>query len=300
MDSRITMALAGVLLLGAILAGYWGVALSRQPSAEPAATHALSSSIEATDALRSPVVVAVRALKPFVPVSPEDLALERLLVAPTGSFARIEDVVGRIPWSSVASGTWLSEGSFAAGGPLARMIGRDERALAIAVDEVIGSGGHARPGDHVDVLLHLREDGPGQVQTAQVVVPALRLLSYGELLGPDRDGKAVSVADDQQGERRSAVRSVVLAVPEVWVTRLMLASQAGSLRLAVRSSEDHPGATLALAQQPLDERTRNLLRLDQLSARPAAAPVSTARAAPVARAPRVEVVRGGTSTLETP
>lgn len=303
MDSRITIALAGVLLLGAVLAGYWGIALSRQPAPDAPQTSPLSSSADAAGITRTAVVVAARELTPFVPVTRDDLAVENLLVAPTGSFPRVEDVIGRIPWNPVARGNWLSEGSFAAGGPLARMIGRHERALAIAVDEVIGSGGHARPGDYVDVLLYMREEGAGQVQTAQVVVPALRLLSYGQLLGPDRDGKTIGVDADERDGRRSAARSVVLAVPEAWVTRLMLASQAGSLRLAVRSSEEHAlrlAQADGLAEQPIDERTRNVLRLDQLNARPAAAPVPTVRAATVAQAPRVEVVRGGTSTLETP
>ncbi|HAA39369.1 MAG TPA: Flp pilus assembly protein CpaB, partial [Pseudomonas sp.] len=41
MNSRISMALAAVLLIGALIAGYWGLVLSRQP--EPAATPVISA-----------------------------------------------------------------------------------------------------------------------------------------------------------------------------------------------------------------------------------------------------------------
>lgn len=307
MDSRITMALAGLLVLGALFAGYWGIVLSRQAPSESLPVDGMTSSAENAGNPRVPVVVAVRTLAPFVPVSADDLAIEQLRAAPVGSFAKIDDVVGRTPWNAVAAGSWLSEGSFSSGGPLAQMIKPSERAVAIAVDEIVGSGGHLSPGDYVDVLLYMRDDGAGQsqgAQSAQVAVPALRLLSFGEQLGPDREGKAVATGAEPEGERRSSVRSVVLAVPEEWVTRLMLASQAGSLRLAVRSSEEH--AQRQAAEHPqasLDERTRSLLRLDQLGGRSAtAAPVATPTAPHTGprRSSQVEVVRGNTSTFETP
>src|SRR5690554_967818 len=48
MNSRVTMVLAGLLLVGAVIAGYWGLSLSRQPQvveavAEPAPTVAAPS-----------------------------------------------------------------------------------------------------------------------------------------------------------------------------------------------------------------------------------------------------------------
>ncbi|PMW27207.1 Flp pilus assembly protein CpaB, partial [Pseudomonas sp. FW305-3-2-15-A-R2A1] len=35
MNSRVTMGLAGFFLVGAIIAGYWGLTLSRQPAPDP-------------------------------------------------------------------------------------------------------------------------------------------------------------------------------------------------------------------------------------------------------------------------
>lgn len=63
MNSRISMVLAGLLLIGALIAGYWGLVLSRAP--EPVAVPAAPVvSVEKTiaaaeDQTRQPVVVLV-------------------------------------------------------------------------------------------------------------------------------------------------------------------------------------------------------------------------------------------------
>lgn len=320
MDSRVTMALAGVLLLGAVAAGYWGLKLSGAPAPQQATQVVPEASLapitsrldKATDdAQRAPVVVAVRTLSPFVPVAAEDVQIEQLRIVPAGSFSSIEQVVGKMAWNPIAAGSWLNQESFAAGGPLAQMIRPDERALAVPVDEVIGGGGHLRPGDYVDVLLFMNDDGSnrhdGQAKTAQVAVPALRLLSIGEALGPTNTGQAAEVKDDDKDKngKPKAARSVVLAVPEQWLTRLMLASQAGTLRLAVRSADEHLHKRYAAGEAilvQLDEKTRNLLPLQQLASQSAPRSVTTPqvrRAANTSR-PRVEIYRGVDNSWQTP
>ncbi|AOE87657.1 Flp pilus assembly protein CpaB [Pseudomonas sp. TCU-HL1] len=311
MSSRMTMALAAVLLLGALLAGYWGIVLSRVPQAVKTASPADSrdnsqTSEDPADRLRTPVVVAARLLSPFVAVTAEDLRIEDLRIAPPGSFSKLEDVIGRRPWNPVPAGSWLGPASFEAGGPLARMIRADERAVAVPVDEVVGGGGHLRPGDYVDVLLFLRgEAGSGQ-QSAQVAVPALRLLSFGEDLGPDSEGRASQPAkDDAQQDARRAAATAVLAVPEQQVTRLMLASQAGALRLAVRSADErllerYEMGELAVA--PIDAASRSLIPLEQLSAAPAPRrDVAPAKAvAPGNKGAGVAIYRGAELTRQIP
>lgn len=313
MDSRVTMALAGVLLLGAVVAGYWGITLSQQPppsnnaAVAPAVTaqpQTLSTRIDeaADNAQRSAVVVAVKALAPFVPIKAEDLAIEQLRVAPQGSFSSIEQVVGRSSWNPIGAGTWLSEDSFAAGGPLAQMIRPQERAVAVAVDEVISGGGHVRPGDYVDVLLFMQEQDGQKQQTAQVAVPAVRLLSYGQELGPNLNGQAVQIKDKDDAKKQpKAGRSVVLAVPQELVTRLMLASQAGTLRLAVRSADEDLHKRYAAGENnlvALDDKTRSLLPLKSLEGRASPRAVTSPRA--VARSPGVQVFRGVENSWQTP
>src|SRR5690606_9753726 len=132
---------------------------------------------------RANVVVLARDVAAFTVLSEDDFVVERLRLAPPESYSDPAELVGATLWRDLTAGTVLNRGSFLAGGPLARMIRPGERALAISIDEVIGGGGHLRPGDYVDVLLYLSEDARNADRTMQVVVPALRVLSVGEELG---------------------------------------------------------------------------------------------------------------------
>ncbi|UUQ66982.1 Flp pilus assembly protein CpaB [Pseudomonas fuscovaginae UPB0736] len=310
MNSRVTMGLAVILLIAALVAGYWGWMLSHQPAplvpaqapvAAPLSSEAVAGSEEP---IRQPVVVLAHDVPAFVPLTAADLVIEKLRNAPAGSLGSLSEAVDRIPWRPLKAGTWLSDESFQAGGALARMIRADERALAVAVDEVIGAGGQLSPGDYVDVLLYLRQDASNLQQSAQVVIPAMRLLSVGDQLGLTNDGKPASPGDRaSQDARRAAARTVVLAVPEQLLNRLMLATQVGTLRLAVRSADEHLLPRYWAGEQvgagSLDVASHALFQFTQLAL--AGAPrgqPSTAMGA--SRASGVEVIRGNQTSQQTP
>ncbi len=316
MNSRLTLMLAGVLLLGALITGYWGITLGRQsaqPQALPSApvvtpAAAVGSQLQAQvdDQQRVNVVVLARAVQPLVAISREDLAVERLRIAPPGSFASPEQLIGRTLWQPMPAGSVLNQAAFDMAGPLARMIRPHERALAVAVDEVIGGGGHLSPGDYVDVLLHLRQGEGNAQQTAQVVIPALRLLSVGDNLGITNAGEAAQLpadADEERRRRRNAPTTAVLAVPEALLTRFMLATQVGSLRLAVRSADEKRLAGYYAGKDPqadVDEAQRQLFQFEQLAVR-GAAPAAGAPPEPQRQAPAgIPVYRGNNATRQTP
>lgn len=314
MSSRISMILAGVLLLGALIAGYWGLVLSRPEPVAVVAPVAIDPAAvaPAEDPTRLPIVVLARAVAPFATLTAADLTVEKLKTVPAGSLTSLDQAVGRTPWRALEAGTWLTEESFSAGGNLSRMIRADERALAVAVDDVTGAGGQLNPGDYVDVMLYLRQENGNPQASAQTVVPALRLLGVGSELGLTNDGKPGSpvpvTAEEkaQQQQNRASARTVLLAVPEQLVSRLMLAVQAGNLRLAVRSADEQrlsqywAGGTDS--PQNLDNAKRDLYQFNQLAF--TAPPVSNLN--PTAtnnRAPRrsgVEVIRGNQVTQQTP
>ncbi len=316
MNSRVTMGLAVLFLLGALFAGYWGLVLSRQPV--PAPTIPVAQTVAPPvvaekpleDPTRQPVLVLAKDLPAYQPIKADDLIVERLKVAPVGSFSKPEDAVGRMSWRPLAAGTWLTESSFEAGGTLARMIRPGERALALAIDEIIGAGGQLSPGDFVDVLLYLPADQTNTDRSAQTVVPALRVLSVGALMGPvnqGQDEQALSRDDRaQQQKLKTNARSVVVAVPEKLISRLMLASQAGPLRLAVRSAQERnlerywAGDTDIATQ--LDTANRNVTHFNQLSMQSnVAAPRIVAAGSDTPRGPRpVEIIRGNQITQQTP
>ena len=310
MNSRISMVLAGLLLIGALIAGYWGLVLSRQP--EPVAAPVISverATAVIDDQNRQPVVVLAHDAPAFVPLTAADLVIEKLRTVPAGSLTQLDQAIGRMPLRTLGAGTWLTEESFNAGGPLARMIRPDERALAVSVDVVIGAAGQLSPGDYVDVLLFLRQDTSNAEQSAQIVIPAMRLLSVGDQLGLANDGKPAvppPVTPEeraQAAQRRAAARTVVLAVPEPLLSRLMLASQAGTLRLAVRSADEQLlsryWAGESDAPEKLENANRDLYQFAQLALTGPPKRVAPAGTAPAARR-GVEVIRGAQTTQQTP
>lgn len=315
MNSRVTLGLAGLFLVGAIIAGYWGLTLSRppvtEPVAAPVATPVVAPAVQTEpveDPTRQPVVVLLRDIAPFVKITAADVAVEKLRTAPAGSLSKIEQVVGRAPWRPLSAGSWLNDESFEPGSQLARMIRPGERALAVAVDEVITAGGQLAPGDYVDVLLFLRRDESNPQASAQLVVPAVRVLGVGSQMGLTNDGQPAGPArsDDErlkQEQQRMAARSVVLAVPETLLSRLMLASGAGVLRLAVRSADEQQltkyWAGENDAARRLDKPRRELLQFSQLSLTAPPGPMAVA-GQPAARKPAVEVIRGAENAQPTP
>lgn len=313
MSSRISMILAGVLLLGALIAGYWGLVLSRPEPvaavAPPVINNVPVAAIE--DPSRQPVVVLAHDVPPFVALTAADLTVEKLKTVPAGSLTSLDQAVGRTPWRALQAGTWLTEESFSAGGNLSRMIRADERALAVAVDEVTGAAGQLNPGDYVDVMLYLRSENGNPQPSAQTVIPALRLLGVGDQLGLTNDGTPGSpvpvTAEDKarQQQGRASARTVLLAVPEQLMTRLVLAVQAGSLRLAVRSADEQRlsqyWAGDSDSAQNLDNAKRDLYQFNQLAQ--TAPPISSFNPTAARGTPRrsgVEVIRGNQVTQQTP
>ena len=323
MSSRGLLVAAIILLFGAGVAGYWGVALSTPPvedpqlSAEvtapaetPPAAQLVSDAVQRAEESRLVnVVTLARDVSANVPLTSEDLLVQRLQLAPPDSLDNEELVLGRALWRDLPAGTVLAESSFGSGGSLAHMIRRNERAVTLAVDEIVGAGGHLRPGDYVDVLLFLRRDELNIEPTAQMVVPALRVLSVGEELGLSLDGTPVvpvvpeeENTNQRQNTRREIARSAVLAVPAPLVSRLTLAAQVGELRLVVRSAEeellaDFYGEGTAINQILIGEIDQQLFRFQKLALNGAAAPESQA----AQQLPRsVEIIRGTAVSSDTP
>ena len=307
MNTRLSMVLAGVLLVGALFAGYWGLVLSREPATAPppppiAPVEKAVAVVE--DQTRQSVVVLAHDVPPFIALTAADLSIEKLRTAPAGSMTSVDQAIGRTPWRALQAGTWLNDESFTSGGPLARMIHPNERALAVAVDEVIGAAGQLSPGDYVDVLLYLRQDVANVEQSAQVVIPAMRLLSVGDQMGLTNDGVPASppaMTAEEKAQRHAPSRTVVLAVPEQLLSQLMLATQAGTLRLAVRSADErllsHYWAGESDAPGKLQSANRDLYQFTQLAF--VQAPKKVAQGGP-ARRTGVEVIRGNQATQQTP
>src|SRR5471032_1561929 len=97
-------------------------------------------------------------------------------------------------------------------------------------------------------------------------------------------------------------RTVVLAVPEPLLSRLMLATQVGTLRLAVRSADEHLLPRYWAGESSVanvESTNHSLFQFNQLAL--AGVPRGQATAVPgVAKGRGVEVIRGNQVSQQTP
>ncbi len=207
----------------------------------------------------------------------------------------------------LTAGSWLNDESFETGGALARMIRPDERALAVAADDVVNVGGQLSPGDYVDVLLFLRMDTNNLQQSAQVVVPALRVLGVGDQLGLMNDGQPANPARSteerlKQEQQRASARTVFACRPR---TPLEPPDARGSGRGFAPGRAQRRGkkrlnqywAGNRDSKASLASANRELVQFSQLALDGTPKP-ATGGAAP--RKTSVEVIRGNEVTQQTP
>ncbi|WP_265944060.1 Flp pilus assembly protein CpaB [Dechloromonas sp. A34] len=222
--------LAILFTVGAIIAGFVGYRLSTQPPPPPPPAAA-------------PAEVAVESLRAVpagTPLRAEDIGVKQVSVKPKGSFATPAQVLGQTPSANIAAGEILTRAHFAVSGQLQRNLHPGERAVAIKVDEVVGLGGFALPGDRVDVLFYLRSSlETKNTSSAQVVLADVRLLAFGESVqaAATEDDGNTGRKPEKTSSRTRETTSAVLAVPAAAASRLMLAANSGNLRLALRPVE---------------------------------------------------------------
>ena len=122
------------------------------------------------------------------------------------------------------------------------------RAYAIGVSEISGVGGHALPGDHVDVVLmrNLTPNGPGKTLTSQLVVQNVRVLG-------------VDLNADPTSTKAEKPSTTTLEVSVKDAQKLAIAAELGSLSLALRplgASDIEPVTEMASAAPRAVSRPR--------------------------------------------
>jgi len=269
MNNNVLKIIAGLLLAGAIVVAILGIRLSQQPSA-PVAVPA--SAPQAVAAPMEAVVVAAHRIKAGQNIATNDLAMKSFAAPALQAYRQTQEVLGKTATSDIEPGTILMPNLFVIA-TMANAVRPGERAMAVQIDEVVGIGGFARPGDLVDVLWYM----PGNKETnesssAQIILSGARVLSLGDttVMDVDTAQKASTVEKDaldksgvknaqEARDRRLSMRSAVLAVPEADVTRLMVAVSSGQLRLALRPL-DNKNAAPTMATKP----ERHMVTLNDL------------------------------------
>lgn len=259
MNSRVMILLAILLILGASIAGYLGYKTTNDAREAALAAEQKAIAAQKVAEIGVPGKVAVVVVKQNIPafkvLTVDDLSVDYLKVAPPRSYRTVEELIGQQVQVDLEAGAILELGSLQPGSDIARLLKPGERAIAIPVDEVIGGGGFVQPGDTIDLLLFLRGEN-GARDSAQVVMQSLRVLGFGaDIINPEGGVETPEQRAGRQNERARA-RSAVLAVAEKDVTRIMLASSLGTLRMATRPAAElvvtKDGAQVATSQPTVE------------------------------------------------
>ena len=182
------------------------------------------------------IVVAIKDLPMGDPINKEWVKLEDWPKdkVPPGAMPRLEDVEKRRPKTRVFSGSPVLENQLFGRGETDSSAGGTippgYRVVSIEVNSVSGAGGMLRPGDRVDLLLCV-QNNPGK----QIHEASTRIIL--------QDVKVFAVNDrfrmeGEEGEKSIAVKTVSLLVTPEQAQRVTLATDLGSIRLALRSPED--------------------------------------------------------------
>lgn len=158
---------------------------------------------------------------------------------PSGTFTEPALLIGRNVVSSVVVGEPLMEAKLAPteakGGIMAYLIPEGHRAMAVAVNEVVGVGGFVLPNSKVDVVVTTTP--PGGIQTSKIVLQNLNVLAVGQKL-EEKEGKAVLVP------------TVTVSITPEEAEKLALASNSGPLQLLLRGTKDDKPAETKGAALP--------------------------------------------------
>jgi len=149
-----------------------------------------------------------------------------------GSFANIDDLVGRVVLYPLAPNQPILDNELAAAGTALGVTGRipaGMRAIALKSDEVIGVAGFLMPATHVDVLVTYRVESNSDPITATVLQDA-EVLAVGHELQPDPAGKP------------SNVDVVTLLLAPEDAEKAVLASQQGTIHFVLRNGRDNTAA----------------------------------------------------------
>jgi pilus assembly protein CpaB len=215
-----------------------------------------------------PVVVARREIPLGATITADMVELRHVTpdAAVAAAFDKVDVVTGLRARYVIPAGAQIVPGLVVKAGAadaLSFVVPPGKRAVTIAASEVIGGGGHIRPGDFVDVLARVEvvqltgatpAAGVGNEKPKGVVT----ILQNVEVLAVAQETEKVAGAgphakNDRDGDTRkpSDIKSIVLAVTPEQAQVLLLFESKDNLRLALRPFGERDEAPLAPVTEPL-------------------------------------------------
>jgi pilus assembly protein CpaB len=153
---------------------------------------------------------------------------------PADGFASIDEIYAgatapgdRIALAGIAQNEPVTKSKVSGFGgrpTLSRQVENGMRAISIRVDDVVGVAGFVLPGDRVDIMLTRRIGGGDNNLVNEVLLQNVTVLG-------------INQTADQQADQPIVGRTATVEVTPEQAQKLVLAQQAGSLSLALRSVE---------------------------------------------------------------
>jgi pilus assembly protein CpaB len=249
--NTLTKIAALVLVLMAVLLGFmaWRMASAPPPVVAPV-INAPTSAAPQVALPTFPVLVAAVPIAAGHALVAEDLVVARWQVALPQGFADASGAIGKTLKIDVGVGEPVLRGQIVSG--LSAYLGPDERAVSIAVDDVLGVSNAVTPGDLVDIFISFDKGTEVDSGQTRLLLSRVRVLAYGSrsLDGPSSEAGPAAPA---RGSVPNSARTAVLALPLQRVNELLLASKAGRLQMALRSPQDMavPDTQLFAARAPV-------------------------------------------------
>ncbi len=190
------------------------------------------------------IFVATMDIAPGDPITPKSVKLEEWPAGkiPEDALSQIEQMDGRRAKVKLYPGEVLRDIKlFKKGetGHLAtELIPHGYRVVAVEVDEVAGGGALIRPGDRVDVLIHLERNPHKGIETTttQTVLQDAKVFAVGAVfkVDPGRDD-----------EKSLQAKTISLLVTPEQAQKVTMASEMGKIRLTLRSHSDSMQSNLS-------------------------------------------------------
>lgn len=200
----------------------------------------------APSATRVPVVVTTRPIgaRTVIEASAVRTIFRPAADRPTDSITSADEVVGQVAVTALSAGKPIPREAVtprSAALGMAFAVPDGMRAVAIALNPLVGVAGFLQPGDRVDVVATFTVD---ELLVARTVLQDVTLLAIGSNTCPTEGGTSTAAKKDPFTE----VSNAILAVTPAQAEALILAEVGGKLRLTLRSARDQRNVTLAGAR----------------------------------------------------
>ncbi|WP_374962030.1 Flp pilus assembly protein CpaB [Spongiibacter tropicus] len=238
MQARTLKIIAALLIISAVVMGVIGYRISQEDAQRQVQRQAAATAANSYTYAQK-LMIATRDIRKGEQLTEEDLMQVPYAITVEGSFNTPAELINRRSERDIFKGAVIRTTDFEDDSELATQIRPGHRAIAVKVDEVIGTGGFLKPGDYVDVIFNSRASKETNDKSmARRVLRNIRLIAYGaEIEGESQmstegDNKA---ANKDTGKRS---RSAVLEVAIDDINILVLAEHNGDLRLSAIGEAD--------------------------------------------------------------